>query len=297
MKRESPMLLQPPASTAAVESRLPVISVVTCSYQQERSLEQAIRSVIDQGYPRLEYIVIDAGSTDGSVPIIRRNERALAHWESLSDCGQTDALVRGFRRATGEIHGWLCPDDLLLPGALEAVAEFFATHPQAMAVYGDALWIDAEGRSLRPGKEVDFNRLVTHLDHSYAPRPSLFWRSAMYDALNGLDTRFDVAMDTALGDRFSALIRVEHLPRCLSCMRWSAHQKVRSGRTNGRLAGSAVRPRGASMQCRARMERLLWMVARCTRMAAEGSTGGRAARGPGGDLAWLERKEAKGAAR
>jgi hypothetical protein len=297
MKRESPILLRPPASTAVVESGVPVISLVTCSYQQERNLEQAIRSVLGQRYPRLEYIVIDAGSTDGSVPIIQRNERALAHWESLPGCGQTDALVRGFRRATGEIHGWLCSDDLLLPGALEAVAEFFATHPKAMAAYGDALWIDADGRFLRSTKEMDPNRLVTHQGHNYTPRPSLFWRSTMYDAVNGLDPRFDATMDTAMWDRFSALIRVEHLPHCLSCMRWSAQQKMRFGRTTGRLVNSAVRPRGASTQCHARMDKVLWMVARGTRMAAEDRAGGPVARGPGHDLAWLERKVMKGAAR
>src|SRR5262245_35042533 len=127
--------------------------MVTCSYQQGRYLEQAIRSVLEQGYPRLEYIVIDGGSTDGSVDIIRRHERELTYWVSESARGQTDALIKGFARASGEIHGWLCSDDLLLPGALETVAAFFASRPDVMAAYGDALWIDGSGRFLRPKKE------------------------------------------------------------------------------------------------------------------------------------------------
>lgn len=116
----------------STQSCYPAISLVTCSFQQGKYLEQTLRSVLDQGYPGLEYIVIDGGSTDRSIDIIREYEPALSYWVSEPDRGQTDALVKGFRRATGEILGWLCSDDLLLPGALHAVGEFFARHPDVI---------------------------------------------------------------------------------------------------------------------------------------------------------------------
>ena len=302
MKRDCPALLQPapeaaPAKRAPAPGRqLPVVSLVTCSFQQRRYLEQTLRSVLDQRYPRLEYIVIDGGSTDGSVAIIRRYEQALAHWESTPDRGQTDALVKGFLRATGEIHGWLCSDDLLLPGALEAVAEFFVARPEALAVYGDALWIDAEGRFLRAKKEMGFNRFVLLHDHNYIPQPSMFWRSSLYGAVNGLDPRFDLAMDADLWERFSAVARIEHMPRYLSCMRWYDQQKTRSRRSEGRVEDRAIRTRSSPAASHALVERLLWAGARCVRVAAKARAGGYGARAPAAHLAWLERHAAEKAA-
>jgi glycosyltransferase involved in cell wall biosynthesis len=95
------------------------ISLVTCSYQQGKFLDATMRSVLDQGYPDLEYIVIDGGSKDQSVEVIRHHEHALSYWVSEKDRGQTHALRKGFERASGDILGWLCSDDLLLPGALK----------------------------------------------------------------------------------------------------------------------------------------------------------------------------------
>src|SRR5262245_18779468 len=234
------------AALARMSPRLPVISMVTCSYQQGRYLDQALRSVLDQRYPRLEYIVIDGGSTDGSADIIRRHEHALAHWVSEPDRGQTDALIKGFNRATGEIHGWLCSDDLLLPGALQTVAGFFSAHPGAMAAYGDALWIDGAGRFLRPKKEMDFSRFVFLHDHNYVPQPSMFWRSTLYEAVSGLDPEFDLAMDADLWERFSERTRIGHIPAYLSCMRFYPQQKTRSRKTEGRREDGIIRARDES---------------------------------------------------
>ena len=124
---------------------LPKISIVTCSYQQGRYLDATMRSVLEQRYADVEYIVIDGASTDNSVDIIRRYADRLHYWVSEPDAGQTDALIKGFKHSTGEIQGWLCSDDLLLPGALEQVSRFFAEHPEVDAAYGDSIWIDSAG--------------------------------------------------------------------------------------------------------------------------------------------------------
>ena len=276
------------ARTARV--RFPAISVVTCSFQQGRYLEHAIRSVLDQGYPRLEYVVIDGGSTDGSVEIIRRHASALTYWESQRDGGQTDALNKGFERCHGEIFGWLCSDDLLLRGALHTVAEYFHAHPEVMAAYGDALWIDAEGHFLRPKKEMEFSRFVFLHDHNYVPQPSMFWRRELYEAVNGLNAEFDLAMDADLWDRFSSLTAIGHIPQYLSCMRFHEGQKTRSRRSDGRREDRAIRDRNQPLAARSRtLGVLLHLLARGVRFSAKALAGGYAARVPEEHLAWLQR--------
>src|SRR5512134_129792 len=124
----------------------PKISIVTPSFNQGKYLERTIRSVIEQDYPNLEYIIIDGGSTDESVEIIRKYEKHLAYWVSEPDRGQSHAINKGFDRATGEIFGWLNSDDWYVPGALKAVAEAFAANPEAGAVVGAGEMVDEEGK-------------------------------------------------------------------------------------------------------------------------------------------------------
>ncbi len=272
-------------------SRWPLISMVTCSYQQGRYLDSAIRSVLEQEYPRIEYIVMDGGSTDGSAEIIARHQHALAYWVSEPDRGQTDALVKGFARATGDLHGWLCSDDLLLPGALDAVAEFFYDNPGVMAAYGDAMWIDAEGRFLRPKKEMGFNRFVFLHDHNYIPQPSMFWRRSLYEAVGGLNPDFDLAMDADLWERFSWRSRIEHIPRYLSCMRYYDQQKTRARRGEGRREDGIIRTRRSHpLALRAPMRSVLRMLARFVRISAKALAGGYTAQVPGEHLAWLQQQ-------
>lgn len=224
---------------------LPSISLVTCSYQQGRYLDATLRSVLEQGYPRLEYIVVDGGSRDESVDVIRRHEQALAWWVSEPDQGQTDALIKGFSRASGDIQGWLCSDDLLLPGALGLVARFFRDHPEVDAVYGDSVWIDGTGNFLRCKREIGFDRFVMLFDHNYIPQPSMFWRRALFERVGGLDRRFNLAMDNDLWERFSRHGRIAHLPAYLSCMRYYAQQKTRALRPQGMREDDEIRRRDA----------------------------------------------------
>src|SRR5882672_2272557 len=124
----------------------PKVTIVTPSYNQGEFLEETIRSVLLQGYPNLEYIIIDGGSTDRSVEIIRRYEKWLAHWVSERDRGQSDAINKGFSRSTGDICAYLNSDDVYLPHALLSVARLFEKHPDAALLYGDCQLIDESSR-------------------------------------------------------------------------------------------------------------------------------------------------------
>ncbi len=198
---------------------LPKISIVTCSLNQCRFIDAAIRSVLAQDYPALEYIVVDGGSTDGTREIIRRYQEHLAWWVSEPDAGQTDALIKGFRRSTGEIMGWLCSDDLMLPGTLRAVAEWFLLKKDVAALYGDAVWIDEDDRVLGYKKEIGFHRFIWLWSYNYIPQPSTFWRRSIYEQAGGLDRNYRLAMDGELWERFSRCGSIAHIPRVLSLAR------------------------------------------------------------------------------
>lgn len=127
----------------------PRITVVTPSFNQAPYLEQTLKSVLDQGYPNLEYFVFDAGSKDGSAEIIHRYADRLAYHEIAPDRGQSDAIEKGWRRATGEMLCWLNSDDYFLPGALQTAAQAFRTDPQLVMLCGTIAIVDGQGRTLR----------------------------------------------------------------------------------------------------------------------------------------------------
>lgn len=122
----------------------PKISIVTPSYNQAAYLEATMRSVLDQGYPNLEYIIIDGGSNDGSLELIKKYANRLAHWESERDGGIGHALNKGFSYASGEIFGWVNSDDYLLPGVLHTVTRVLTTESVNL-LYGDSLHVDQHG--------------------------------------------------------------------------------------------------------------------------------------------------------
>jgi len=132
------------------------ISIVTLSFNQRAYLQQAMDSVVSQGYPGLEYIVVDPGSTDGSRELIKSYASHIAHMIFEPDLGAADGLNKGFSRATGDIYGFLNADDLLLPGSLQMVADFFQRNSEFDLALGDGYVIDGEGRKLRRVKARDF---------------------------------------------------------------------------------------------------------------------------------------------
>jgi glycosyltransferase involved in cell wall biosynthesis len=188
-------------------------------------LETTIKSVLNQNYPNLEYIIIDGGSDDGSVEIIQKYSEHLAYWVSEPDNGQTDALIKGFQQTNGEIMAWLCSDDLYEPYTLYEVAKIFLNNPHWQLVYGDSFWIDADNRPLKPKKEIGFNRFVFLYTYNYLPQPSTFWRRGLYERVGGLDARWDLAMDADLWIRFAEFTRLHHVSRIWSRMRLYPEQK------------------------------------------------------------------------
>lgn len=202
------------------------ISVVTPSYNQAQFLKATMESIHSQGYPDLEHIVMDGGSTDGSVEIIEEYADRLAYWVSEPDGGQTDALIKGFERATGDIFCWLNSDDLFEPGTLAEVRAVFEAENPPEFVFGDSMWIDAAGRALKAKREHRFNRFVWLNDHNYIPQPSTFWTSSLYHRSGGLDRDFNLAMDADLWIRFAELTTPLHVKRPWSRMRFYPEQKM-----------------------------------------------------------------------
>jgi glycosyltransferase involved in cell wall biosynthesis len=175
----------------------PSISIITPNFNQAKFLEETIRSVLLQGYPRIEYIIIDGGSTDGSLEIIKKYEKWLTYWASESDTGQSNALNKGFRKATGAITAWLNSDDLYEIESLKKVGNLFAARNDVDIIYGDGMVIDEDGAFLEIGK----SRFINDHDDlgNFFPnrvfQPSLFFRKKMLDDIGFLDENLHYAMD------------------------------------------------------------------------------------------------------
>jgi len=154
----------------------PLISIITPSYNQGKYLEETILSVLNQDYENIEYIVVDGGSSDNSLEVIKKYQSRLAWWVSEPDKGQTEAINKGFNRANGEIIAWLNSDDVYLPGTVSEAVRYLVDHPQIGMVYGELDFIDESGRVI--GKfnaaQTDLHRLRRGYVH--IPQPATFFR-------------------------------------------------------------------------------------------------------------------------
>jgi glycosyltransferase involved in cell wall biosynthesis len=209
----------------------PRVSIVTPSYNQAPFLEETIRSVLLQAYPDLEYHIVDGGSTDASVDIIRAYEPWLASWTSRRDDGQSDAINRGFSRATGEIFGWLNSDDLYEPGSIQRVTAHFASAPACALVYGSGWYIDASSRRTHRCEWIrPFDR-KTLLTFNFILQPAAFWRRWLWDAAGNLDVAYYWAMDWDWFIRATLLSRPHYVPVDLArCRAWPRTKTSSGGR-------------------------------------------------------------------
>ncbi len=203
-----------------------LVSIVIPSYNQARYLEDAIRSVLSQDYPSIECIVVDGGSTDGSVEIIKKYAGRIAWWVSEPDKGQTDALNKGFARAKGEIFAWLNSDDVYAPGAVSSAVKFLTDHPEVGLVYGDANFINEFGDII--GKfdaaQTDLRRLKQGYVH--IPQQASFFRADLWRAVGPLDPSFYFAMDYDLWVRIARRSQVKYVPQT-----WASFRLHTAGKT------------------------------------------------------------------
>jgi glycosyltransferase involved in cell wall biosynthesis len=177
----------------ATWEREPLVTIVTPSLNSERFVEQSILSVLEQDYPRIEYIVMDGGSTDGTLGILRKYERRL-RWESAPDNGTADAVNRGFTLGKGEILGFLNADDLYHPNAVSAAVRCLRENPDAAAVYGDAWWIDEKGARIALYPVHDFDRALLERE-CFICQPASFLRRHPFENTGGLDPDFPLTFD------------------------------------------------------------------------------------------------------
>lgn len=208
---------------------LPRFSIVTPSYNTGRHIADAIRSVLSQDYPNLDYLVMDGGSTDDTVEVLR-SFGPCVRWISEKDAGQSDAIRRGFGQTSGEILTWLNSDDVLAPGALQTVAEYFAANPEVDVVYGKATYIDAQGKEIGRCVHVEpfsARRLFHYSD--FIVQPAAFFRRSAYDAVGGLDANLHYGMDYDLWLKLARAHTFAYLPRSLASYRWLTDNKTAIG--------------------------------------------------------------------
>lgn len=229
LEHHAPMPLNVPRRYAEVSPPAdpPTVSIVTPSYNYGAFLERTIRSVLDQDYPALEYIVRDGGSDDGTREILERYAPRLTNWACEPDLGQANAINRGMSHATGELMAYLNSDDLLLPGSVSYVASYFVKHPEVDVVYGHRVLIDEDdmeiGRWVLPRHD---DALLDWVD--YVPQETLFWRRRIWEAAGGrMDEEFRFALDWDLLLRFrEADAKIVRIPRFLGAFRVHAAQKT-----------------------------------------------------------------------
>jgi glycosyltransferase involved in cell wall biosynthesis len=234
---------------------LPSVSIVTPSFNHAPYLGATMRSVLDQDYPNLEYVVMDGASTDGTLELLRAFDatglpasagRATTHplkranraghdhaqftWTSAPDAGQADAINRGFARTTGEIIAWLNSDDCYKPGAILAAATYLRDHPEVALVYGDAEFIRPDGSILCPCANTEpFNRRRLLHYSDYIVQPAAFFRRSAFQSVGGLDASLHYAMDYDLWLKLAAKFDFAYVPQVWAQYRWLGENKSATG--------------------------------------------------------------------
>jgi len=205
------------------------ISIVTPSYNQGAYIEATIRSVLLQGYPNLEYMVIDGGSTDDTVEILRKYDQYLTYWVSEADRGQSHALNKGLEKVTGDIFTFINSDDMLAANALHKVANAFQSHPSIWALYGGHSEIDQGGnfiQSFKPHLTLSWQDLA--LGKTYQPQPGTFWRTSVFDKIGPFREDLHYFFDQEFFIRLLMHYRIEPMEDSLAYARIHGNAKTQS---------------------------------------------------------------------
>jgi hypothetical protein len=254
----------------------PRFSIIMPSFRHARFIERSLNSVLNQEYEGTELIVMDGGSNDGTREILERYSEHIAVWRSEPDQGQSDALNKGFARATGEIYGWLNSDDLYLPGAFHHAASVFAAYPRIDVVYGDWLIADLTDQIVDhfPALAPSRGRLVT--EGFFCNAQSMFWRRSLHERLGEFDRELHYTMDYDLMLQMisvagpAAFFRTD---RPLGCFRVYPGQKT--GSRNSPVPQEHRRiaqQRGTSWKYRmgGQAMRTFYRLTRCAQLLARG---------------------------
>ena len=205
-------------------SALPLVSIITPTYNMAKYLTETIESVLSQDYPNIEYIVVDGASTDGSLDILERYQGRLRYF-SEPDRGPSDAAWKGFRQARGEIFAWLNADDTFLPGAVRKGVEYFQAHPETDVVYGEGWWIDESGATIGRYPTLPFDAKVLERD-CFICQPASFIRATAYRRCE-LDPSVNRSFDYDLWIRMAkAGIRFDAIPQYLANSRMHTGAKT-----------------------------------------------------------------------
>jgi glycosyltransferase involved in cell wall biosynthesis len=227
----------PPDSPLCSALVSPLVSIVTPCFNAVRFIEETIESVLAQDYPRIEYIVMDGGSTDGTVDILKRYQRSRLTlgsqrepltWTSGKDGGAADAINRGFVRSHGEIFAYLNADDAYLPGAVTAAVRAFHANPDVDVVYGGGDWIDEAGERIGPYPVHDFDRALLARE-CFICQPASFIRRAAFESAGGMDPDLHLTFDYELWMRLARLHRMQRInepePEALAVSRMHTSNK------------------------------------------------------------------------
>lgn len=204
-----------------------LVSIVTPSFNQGPYLEQTMRSVLEQDYPRIEYLVIDGGSTDNSVEIIKKYADHLTYWVSEKDSGQAEAINKGLARAKGDILAWVNSDDYYLPGAVSAAVKSFEENPDAVMVYGDMLAVDGNGQTINIQKFKQLS-LQDLLCFQIIGQSSVFFRRSAWEKVGPLEPTFHFMLDHHLWIRLAQQGKILHVPKVWSAARYHSQAKNRA---------------------------------------------------------------------
>jgi len=207
-------------------NQLPRISIVTPSFNQGKYLEETIKSIIDQNYPNLEYIVMDGGSSDNSLEILKKYQNYLTYWESHPDNGQADAIHRGFTHATGDILCYINSDDYFLPGALWEIARTYIDNPSLKWISGEGIVVNETGEFIRKRKYpfVCYETMLYFENCIF--QPAAFWRRDFYFQIGGIDTMLKFSFDYDLFMRFTLVEKPIMVHKEIAAFRVHARSKT-----------------------------------------------------------------------